>query len=126
MQNIYNKIIRGKKTLIAEAGVNHNGSLLIGKKLIDAAKRAGADCIKFQTYKASKLTTKNAERFWSWDGELKKRGTQFDSYSYLDKFDFNQYKYLFNYCKKKKYRISIYPFRFRFFRYFREIKCQHL
>ena len=58
MQNIYNKILKGKKTLIAEAGVNHNGNLKIGEKLIDAAKRAGADCIKFQTYKASKLTTK--------------------------------------------------------------------
>ena len=64
-----------KTTIIAEAGVNHNGFKSIGRKLIDAAKRAGADCIKFQTYKSNKLTTKNAKRFWSWEGEKKKKGT---------------------------------------------------
>ena len=36
--------------IIAEAGVNHNGSLEIAKKLVDSAKDAGADCIKFQTF----------------------------------------------------------------------------
>ena len=40
-----------KKTLIiAEAGVNHNGNLKIAKKLIDAAKKCGADYVKFQTF----------------------------------------------------------------------------
>ena len=57
--------------LIAEAGPNHNGKLKFGKRLIDEAKKAGADIIKFQTYKAKKLTTKNAPRFWNWKGELK-------------------------------------------------------
>ena len=102
MKNIYQKILNKQKIIIAEAGVNHNGSRTIGKKLIDAAKRAGADCIKFQTYKASELTTKNAKRFWSWKGEEKKFGTQHDSYSNLDKFNFEDYLYLFKYCKKKK------------------------
>ena len=63
MQNIYKKLKNNKPIIIAEAGVNHNGSLLIGKKLIDAAKRAGADCIKFQTYKSKKLTTQKAKDF---------------------------------------------------------------
>jgi sialic acid synthase SpsE len=71
-KNIYNKILNNEPIIIAEAGVNHNGYKSIGKKLIDAAKRAGADCIKFQTYKSNKLTTKIAKRFWSWDGEKKK------------------------------------------------------
>ena len=73
MKNIYNKIKSGKKVLIAEAGVNHNGNLVIGEKLIKAAKGAGADCIKFQTYKAENLTTKNAKRFWDWKGEKKRK-----------------------------------------------------
>ena len=48
-----------KKTLIiAEAGVNHNGNLLRAKKLVDAAAAADADIVKFQTFKASKLTTR--------------------------------------------------------------------
>ena len=109
-KNIYNKILNNEPIIIAEAGVNHNGYKSIGKKLIDAAKRAGADCIKFQTYKSNKLTTKIAKRFWSWDGEKKKRGTQHDSYSTLDSFEYKDYKYLANYCKQKKIEFQSTPF----------------
>ena len=56
----------GKPTLIiAEVGVNHNGSLKRGFDLIDAAKLAGADIVKFQTYKAKQIVTKNAPRYWN-------------------------------------------------------------
>ena len=48
--------------VIAEAGVNHNGSLLLAKELIDAASCAGADVIKFQSFDATKLVTKKAEK----------------------------------------------------------------
>ena len=47
---------------IAEAGVNHNGSLELGKKLIDVAKESGADAVKFQTFRADELNTKNAPK----------------------------------------------------------------
>ena len=50
-----------KPIIIAEAGVNHNGSIKIAKKLIDVAKIAGADYVKFQTFEAEKLTTKKAK-----------------------------------------------------------------
>jgi N,N'-diacetyllegionaminate synthase len=46
--------------IIAEAGVNHNGSLELAKQLIVEAKRIGADAVKFQSFKADKLVTKNA------------------------------------------------------------------
>ena len=49
-----------KCVIIAEAGVNHNGSLKIAEKLIVQAKKAGADN-KFQTYKANKLVTRNQD-----------------------------------------------------------------
>ncbi len=101
---------KNKTVIIAEAGVNHNGKLKFGKRLIDEAKKAGADIIKFQTYKAKKLTTKNAPRFWNWQGELKKNGTQYDSYSNLDSFTKNEYRQLINYCKKKKIEFLSTPF----------------
>ena len=101
---------KNKTVIIAEAGVNHNGKLKFGKRLIDEAKKAGADIIKFQTYKAKKLTTKNAPRFWNWQGELKKKGTQYDSYSNLDSFNKNEYRQLINYCKKKKIEFLSTPF----------------
>ena len=44
--------------VLAEAGVNHNGSLLKAEKLIKTAARAGAKIVKFQTYKAAKLVTR--------------------------------------------------------------------
>ncbi len=48
--------------IIAEAGVNHNGNLQTALELIDAAKEAGADYVKFQTFRAQNLVTKNAEK----------------------------------------------------------------
>lgn len=102
------KIFIGKRAVgddeptyvIAEAGVNHNGSLARAKELIKKAAEAGADAVKFQTYKAGKLVTKTAPRFWDWKGEKKKKGTQYDSYSLLDKFPLQYYPELIRTCKK--------------------------
>ena len=47
--------------IIAEAGVNHNGDIRIAKKLIDVAKDAGADAIKFQTFKAEGVVTASTD-----------------------------------------------------------------
>lgn len=49
-----------KTLIIAEAGVNHNGDIAIAKRLIDVAANAGVDYVKFQTFNASKLVSKNA------------------------------------------------------------------
>ena len=48
--------------IIAEAGVNHNGSFELACKMIDAAKKAGVDCIKFQTFKSCNLVSHNAQK----------------------------------------------------------------
>ena len=51
-----------KVKIIAEAGVNHNGDIIIAKKMIDFAKEAGADYIKFQTFIPENLVSKHAKK----------------------------------------------------------------
>ena len=54
--------MKQKVIIIAEAGVNHNGSIELAKKLIDVASSAGADFVKFQTFNADKLVSKEAKK----------------------------------------------------------------
>lgn len=48
--------------IIAEAGVNHNGNLKLAKLMIDKAKEAGANCIKFQTFVSKNIVSKKASK----------------------------------------------------------------
>ena len=48
--------------IIAEAGVNHNGSLILAKRLVDVAKECGADCVKFQTFEPEQCVSKNLKK----------------------------------------------------------------
>ena len=51
-----------KTFIIAEAGVNHNGNIKLAKQMVDKAKEAGADCIKFQTFVPEKIVSKQAKK----------------------------------------------------------------
>lgn len=55
-------IVKGRTLIIAEAGVNHNGSIALAKELVDAAADSGADYVKFQTFNAEKLVTRTASK----------------------------------------------------------------
>ena len=99
---------RTKPYFIAEAGVNHEGSIIKAKKMIDVAKKAGADAIKFQTYKAYKIASKNSPYYW--DIKKEKTKSQYELFSKFDKFNFKEYKILSTYCKKKKIEFLSTPF----------------
>jgi N,N'-diacetyllegionaminate synthase len=69
--------------VIAEAGVNHNCDLGLGLRLVTTARASGADAIKFQSYTASRISTRVAPRYWFEPQDPK--GTQWDSFDKLDK-----------------------------------------
>ena len=70
--------------IIAEAGVNHNGSIVLAKKLVDAAATAGADLVKFQTFTAETLMVKTAEKADYQKGMTDKNESQFDMIKKLE------------------------------------------
>ena len=73
-----------KTLIIAEAGVNHNGDMQLAKKLIDAAATAGADFVKFQTFKAKNLALKTAEKADYQTKNVGKGISQFDMLKQLE------------------------------------------
>lgn len=90
--------------IIAEAGVNHNGSLELAKRLIDAAADAGVDYVKFQTFKAENLVTKSAKQA---EYQKKNIGDGDDSqYQMLKNLELSlvDHEVLIGYCKQKGVR----------------------
>lgn len=89
-------------TIIAEAGVNHNGSIELARQLVDKAVEAGVDIIKFQTFKSEKLVSKSARQA---DYQKKNIGKKSDDsqLSMLKKLELSEqdHKDLMTYCKQK-------------------------
>jgi N,N'-diacetyllegionaminate synthase len=88
--------------IIAEVGVNHCGDFKIAKKLVDVAVRAGADIVKFQTFKARNLVTRNAKKA---DYQIKTTSSQSRTqYELLLNLELNEKMHhdLIEYCKLKK------------------------
>jgi N,N'-diacetyllegionaminate synthase len=95
--------------IIAEAGVNHNGSVELAKQLIDVASNSGADAVKFQTFKAENLVAKNTQK-----AEYQKQTTdatesQFDMIKKLE-LDIDTHKKLITYCQEKNIIFLSTPF----------------
>jgi N,N'-diacetyllegionaminate synthase len=95
--------------IIAEAGVNHNGSIDLAKKLIDVASNAGADAVKFQSFKADNLTTKKAQKAMYQKETTNIEESQFDMLKKLE-LSTEMHKELISYCKNKKIIFLSSPF----------------
>ena len=84
-----------KPYIIAEAGVNHEGDMDIARRLIEDAAEAGADAIKFQTYKASSIASKFSPPYWDTTKETTQ--SQYELFKKYDKFwkpEYEQLKFL--------------------------------
>lgn len=98
-----------KVFIIAEAGVNHNGSIDLAKKLIDVASESGVDAVKFQTFKAENLVSKNAQKADYQKQTTDKNESQFDMIKKLE-LDVDTHKELMAYCKSKNIMFLSTPF----------------
>ena len=98
-----------KVFIIAEAGVNHNGSLELAKKLIDVAVVSGADAVKFQTFKAENLVSKNAQKADYQKQTTNNEESQFDMIKKLE-LDVQTHRILMDYCKEKNIMFLSTPF----------------
>ena len=87
--------------LIAEIGVNHNNNIELAKKLIDKAKTAGCDAVKFQTFKAQTLVKPNTEKVKYQKNSINDKE---DHYQLLSKLELsNRHNVILKrYCEKKK------------------------
>ncbi len=110
-----NKIIDSEKNyerpyIIAEAGVNHEGDIEKAKLMIEQAAMAGADAIKFQTYKAETLASKYSPAYWDTTKEPTK--SQYELFKKYDKFWKKEYEILAEYAQKYNIDFLSTPFDF--------------
>lgn len=89
---------KSKPYLIAEIGVNHEGSIRQAKRLIELAKEGGADAAKFQSYKAATLASKHSPAYW--DTRKEPALNQYELFQRYDSFDASDYIELARYCDR--------------------------
>ena len=89
-----------KTVVIAEAGINHNGDISLAHHLIDVAADAGADVVKFQTFRAESLATKNAPKA---EYQISATTNGESQYAMLNRLELTQsaHELLFEHCKKR-------------------------
>lgn len=95
--------------IIAEAGVNHNGSLAMAIELVDAASEAGANAVKFQTFKASNIVTQSAPKAGYQELNTDAVESQYEMLKKLE-LSADDHQTLINHCKQKKIDFLSTPF----------------
>ena len=94
--------------IIAEIGVNHEGSMELAKRLVDEAKEGGADAVKFQSYKAETLASKDSPSYW--DTNEEPTTSQYALFKKHDSFWIDEMKELKEYCNKIDIEFMSTPF----------------
>ena len=94
--------------IIAEAGVNHEGDMDIARRLINEAAEGGAHAIKFQTYKASTIASKNSPAYL--DITKEPTDSQYKLFQKYDKFWKSEYEQLKSYCDNAEIEFLSTPF----------------
>jgi N-acetylneuraminate synthase len=94
--------------VIAEAGVNHEGNMDIARRLVAEAAEGGADAIKFQTYKAGSLASKNSPAYW--DTSKEPTRTQYDLFRKYDSFWKKEFEVLKKCCEAEGIAFLSTPF----------------
>jgi sialic acid synthase SpsE len=104
----YKPAVISKPYMIAEAGVNHEGSMDLAKRLIDEAAEGGAHAIKFQTYKAETIASKDSPYYWDISKEPTR--SQYELFKKYDKFWKKEYEELKKYCDQAGIEFMSTPF----------------
>lgn len=104
-----NKMTSNHTYIIAEAGVNHNGSLALAKQLIDVAAEAGADAVKFQTFRAERLVSKSAPKAEYQTKTTDVSESQFEMIKKLE-LDETAHRLLIEHCRKRGIQFLSTPF----------------
>lgn len=110
MKNLW---VKDKVFVIAEAGVNHNGEVRLAKRLVDAAKDAGCDAVKFQVFKAERLVSESAPL-----ADYQKRNGAGSLKSQIDllrklELSHEEFRSIKSYCDKKRIMFLATPFDFQ-------------
>jgi len=119
MSTVIDRIVNNEFTLIGEIGVNYYdiaqkekiSPLDAAVKMIDEGKAAGLHAVKFQTYKAETLASKNSPSYW--DLREESSTSQYELFKKFDSFGEDEYKILAGYCKKTGIEFLSTPFDFR-------------
>lgn len=103
--------MKGKTYIIAEVGVNHDGDILKAVELINKAKESGADCVKFQTFRASKIATPITPKAKYQLKVTDKKESQLEMLKKLE-LTYNDFKFLNSKCKEIKIDFMSTPYSF--------------
>ena len=118
-------MINNKVFIIAEIGVNHNGKISNAFKLIDEAKKCGADAVKFQTYITDELVLKNAPMAEHHKKNMKKKTSHYNILKKLE-LNFNDFIKLKKYTKDKKMKFISTPYDIESLKFLIKIKSDYI